>query len=148
MYEIAQIIELATGKLPTAAQLDGWGAYESAGGALQTISNDFVASTMFANKYNDGVAVDPNAPITSSIAQEIIENALGDMPTAAHVNSWVDSGTPVGQVFQDFALGDQFAATVQSQMFIYQNNGSYFIVPFDPIPTTDVPIVGITYVAG
>jgi hypothetical protein len=148
IYQIAQIIELATGRPPNAAQLNGWGAYESTGGSLQSISNAFVASTMFANKYNGGVTVDPNAPITFHIAQEIIENALGVVPTAAHVDAWVDSGLPAGQVFQAFATGDQFTATVESQMFIYEQNGSYFIAPFDPASDTGVQIIGtadVTY---
>ena len=148
MYEIAQIIELATGRLPTATQLDGWGAYEKMGGSLQSISDAFVASTMFANKYNGGVAVDPSAPITFNIAQEIIENALGVAPTAGHVDAWVNSGLPVGEVFQAFALGDQLTATVKSQMFIYEDNGSYFIVPFDPVSAAGVEIMGIVGIAG
>jgi hypothetical protein len=148
VYEIAQIIELATGRLPSAAQLDGWGTYENAGGSLQSISDAFVASTMFADKYNNGTPVDPNAPITFNIAQEIIENALGIVPTTAHVDAWADSGLPIGQVFQAFALGDQFTALVESQMFIYEVSNNYFIVPFDPLPTETVKIMGITDVPG
>jgi hypothetical protein len=144
VYEIAQIIELATGRLPSAAQLDGWGAYENTGGSLQSISDAFVASTMFADKYNNGTPVDPNAPVTFNIAQEIIENALGVVPTTAHVDAWVDSGLAVGQVFQAFALGDQFAGLVESQMFIYEISNDYFIVPRDPLPAETTNIIGIT----
>ncbi len=87
MYPIAQIIELATGKPPTAAQLDGWTAYENTGGSLQSIVEAFVASTMFANKYNNGTSINPDAPISATVAQEIIENALGAMPATALVIS-------------------------------------------------------------
>ncbi len=134
MYPIAQIIELATGKPPTAAQLDGWTAYENTGGSLQSIVEAFVASTMFANKYNNGTSINPDAPISATVAQEIIENALGAMPATAHVSSWVATGLSVAQVFQDFALGDQYTAAVASQFFIYEGSGGgYFIVPLDPV---------------
>jgi hypothetical protein len=133
MYEIAQVIELATGHLPAAAQLNGWAAYENQGGSVESMSEAFVASTMFGNRYNSGVLVNPDAPITFDLAQQIIENALGIAPTSAHVQTWVDTGFSVAQVFQDFALGDQFTSTVGSQVLIGQGmDGNYFIVPFDP----------------
>ena len=114
-HPINQIIELATGQAPTATQLAGWGAYEQAGGSLASIASAFVASTMFANNYNHGIPVNPDAPIASTVATQIIENALGEMPTAAHVAAWVDTGLPTAQVFQAFAQGDQFSVLEATQ---------------------------------
>jgi hypothetical protein len=104
------IIVLATGQVPTGPQLVGWDSYERNGGAIDSIAAAFVASTMFANKYNGGVSVDPNSTITSTIANEIIQNALGHTPIANQVSAWVDSSLPVVQVLKAFALGDQFSA--------------------------------------
>ena len=77
VYPVVQIIDLATGGLPTAAQLSGWVPYVESAGLLQSqsqanplldqMAEAFVASTHFGNTYNDGTAVDPDAPITASI---------------------------------------------------------------------------------
>jgi hypothetical protein len=107
--EISQIIELATGRAPTGLQLANWEAYQEAGGSLASIASAFVASSAFADSYNHGVLVAPNAPINASIATSIIDYALGSHSTA-QVNAWVASGLPVAQVFQAFALNDQFAS--------------------------------------
>ena len=90
---VIQIIELATGALPTAAALSGWvaaieGPMENNGLLTGQAQNNiwmdnaaeaFVASTMFGNTYNGGTAVDPNATITLSIATAIIQAATGDI---------------------------------------------------------------------
>jgi hypothetical protein len=68
-----QIIELATGGPPTASQLAGWEAYQQAGGSLSSVVTAFVASTAFANMYNDGASISPDAPITAPIAEAIIQ---------------------------------------------------------------------------
>lgn len=105
-----EIIVLATGLVPTARQLIGWEAYEQSGGSVDSIAAAFVASTMFADKYNNGTPVDPNAPITSGIASGIISNALGTAPTVNQVNAWVNTALPVVDVFKAFAFGDLFTA--------------------------------------
>ena len=90
-----EIIVLATGLVPTARQLIGWEAYQQSGGSVDSIAATFVASTMFADKYNNGSPVDPNSPITSSIASGIIGNALGTAPATNQVNAWVNTGLPL-----------------------------------------------------
>lgn len=59
MWRLAELWKLATGRLSTAVQLDGWGAYENMG-ALQSIADAFVASTI-RQQIQRGIAVDPNA---------------------------------------------------------------------------------------
>ena len=79
----------------------------------------FVASSAFADTYNNGTAIDPDAPITASIVGAIIQNATGVAATAAQVSAWVSSGETVDQVFVDFALGDQYTAASQSAIEQY-----------------------------
>jgi hypothetical protein len=132
--EISQIIELATGTStsPTISQLSGWEAYEASGGSLASIAAAFVGSTAFANTFNGGTPVDPNSPITSTVANGIIEHALG-AATATQVNAWASTGLSLSQVFQSFALGDQFAATEATQNAT--NNGIIFSSLALPSPT-------------
>jgi hypothetical protein len=124
VYPIVQIIELATGILPTTAQLSGWVPFvESAGllhGSSQTnslldqMAESFVASTAFGITYNAGTAVDPNAPITAAIVSAIIQAATGIAATQAQIDAWLGTGQTIDQVFVDFALGDQYSAHLQS----------------------------------
>ena len=120
--EISQIIELATGGPPTGAQLAGWEAYQQSGGSLAQIASAFIASTAFANAYNGGTPVNPNSPITTPITSALIDHAQGSH-TSTQVNAWVGTGLPVVQVFQAFALGDQFATTSAAEnaqpIFVY-----------------------------
>jgi hypothetical protein len=119
VYPVVQIIDLATGNLPTAAQLSGWVAATELGVSLDQMATAFVASSAFADTYNNGTAIDPNAPITASIVGAIIQNATGVAATAAQVSAWVSSGETVDQVFVDFALGDQYTAASQSAIEQY-----------------------------
>ena len=112
--EISQLIELATGDVPTTAQLAAWGNYYESGGSMESIAAAFVASTAFAEAYNNGSPVDPNSPINSVLADEIITHALGSASTA-QVDAWAASGLTVSQVFLSFALGDQFTAATASE---------------------------------
>lgn len=108
---VSQIIELATGGSPSAAQLAGWQAYEQSGGSLASIAHAFSASAAFANVYNGGVAVNPDASITSSLAEGLIGRAVGSH-TSAQVQAWVATGSSVADVFQSFALNDHFVGEV------------------------------------
>ena len=124
IYPVVQIIELATGSLPTAGQLAGWVPYVESAGLLQSQSQTnplldqmaeaFVASAMFGDTYNGGIAVDPNAPITASIVSAIIQAATGVAATQAQINTWMSTGETIDQVFVSFALGDQYTAYLQS----------------------------------
>jgi len=126
---IVQIIELATGSLPTAAQLAGWVPFVESAGLLQgqsqtdplldQMAEAFVASTMFGNTYNGGTAVDPNAPITASIVAALIQAATGVAATQSQIDAWVGTGLSIDQVFVGFALGDQYTAASQNMVQDY-----------------------------
>jgi hypothetical protein len=129
VYPIVQIIELATGSLPTAAQLSGWVPFVETNGLLQgpsqtnplldQMAEAFVASTQFGNTYNGGAAVDPNATITASIVSAIIQAATGLAATQPQINAWLSTGETIDQVFVDFALGDQYTAYLQTTVQQY-----------------------------
>jgi hypothetical protein len=105
-----EIIALASQQVPNGQQLVGWDTYERNGGSIDSIAAAFVASDMFANKFNGGTSVDPNSTITSTIASEIIQNASGHTPAPDQLSAWVDTSSSVLEVFKAFALGDQFSA--------------------------------------
>jgi hypothetical protein len=107
---VIQVIKLATGQMPTGAQMAGWVTYEQGGGPLDTIATAFADSTMFEQTYGGGLSVDPNSLVTAPIMQAIIANALGAAATTPQIAAWVDTGLSVAQVFVEFALGDQFSA--------------------------------------
>jgi hypothetical protein len=104
VYPIVQIILLATGNWATPAQLAAWVPAVESGTSLNQMALAFVASTEFADTYNDGVAVDPNAPITAQILSTIIQNATGLTATPDQISSWLSTGLSIDQVFVDFAL--------------------------------------------
>jgi hypothetical protein len=141
---VAQIIELATGIAPTSSQLAAWLGYESSGGPIASIASAFSASVAFANIYNTGTPVDPNSPITSAIAQGIIEHALG-AATNAEITAWASTGLSVGQVFQAFALGDQYTAAQAAQ-----NNVIFSPISFNPMValTSNAPFTDTGHLTG
>jgi hypothetical protein len=107
---IIQIIELATAKLPTSAQMAGWVGYEQSGGALVTVANAFAESIMFDQTYGGGGTVDPAAGVNAPIMQGIIQHALGTASTPSQVQAWVITNLSIAQVFVYFSLGDQYSA--------------------------------------
>jgi T5SS/PEP-CTERM-associated repeat protein len=119
VYPVTQIILLATGNVPTPAQLAGWVPAVETGTSLDTMALAFVASTAFGNTYNGGTAVDPNAPIATGIVSAIIDAATGIAATQTQVNAWLATGETIDQVFVSFALGDQYSAHIQGTVQAY-----------------------------
>ena len=138
---VIQIIELATGALPTAAALSGWVAAIEANGLLtgqaqtnplmDNMAEAFVASTMFGNTFNGGTAVDPNAPITASIVSAIIQAATGVAATQTQIHNWVATGETIDQVFVEFALGDQYTAHLQGTVQHYLTSAAEYAASAD-----------------
>ena len=113
IYPVVQIIDLATGSLPAAAQLTGWVLATESGTSFDQMATTFGASTTFGNIYNNGTAVDPDAPITAGILEAIIQHATGVAATEEQVNAWMSSGLTIDQVFVDFALGEQYTTIAE-----------------------------------
>jgi ELWxxDGT repeat protein len=119
VYPVTQIILLATGNVPTPAQLAGWVPAVETGTSLDTMALAFVASTAFGDTYNGGATVNPNAPITAGIVSAIIDAATGLAATQSQVNAWLATGQTIDQVFVDFSLGDQYSAAIESTVQAY-----------------------------
>jgi hypothetical protein len=112
-YAIVQLIQFVQGTVPNAAQLQGWVQYLEAGNPLSAVVNAFAGSTNFMNNFNNGNAVNVNAPVNATIAQNIIFQALGTIPSQAQVQAWVNTGLTVAQMVAQFSLGDQYSARTQ-----------------------------------
>jgi hypothetical protein len=119
VYPVTQVILLATGNVPTPAQLAGWVPAVESGTSLDNMALAFVASTAFGNTYDGGTAVNPNAPITASIMADIIQAATGIAAAQTQINAWLATGETIDQVFVSFALGDQYSAHIQSTVQAY-----------------------------
>jgi hypothetical protein len=119
VYPVTQIILLATGNVPTSAQLAGWVPAVESGTSLDDMALAFVASSEFGNTYNGGTAVDPNAPITAAIVSAIIKAATGIAATQTQIDAWLATGETIDQVFVSFALGDQYSAHIQGTVQAY-----------------------------
>jgi hypothetical protein len=102
---VIQVIELATGVLPTAHQMDSWVSYEEAGGSLVSMASAFAESTMFQQAFG---TLDSNSLVTAAFMETLIADALGTPSTSPQVERWVNTELSVAQVFTLFALGDQF----------------------------------------
>jgi hypothetical protein len=147
VYRVTQIILLATGNLPTPAQLAGWVPAVESSTSLDNMALAFVASTQFGNTYNGGTPVDPNAPITASIVSAIIQAATGIAATQTQIATWVNTGLTIDQVFVDFALGDQYSVhiegTVQNYLIAAGINGAG-LSTVDGVNATGALTLGIT----
>jgi hypothetical protein len=111
---IIQIVDLATGQLPTSHQTAGWVSYEEAGGSLVSVATAFADSIMFQQSYGGGAAVDPDSEVNVPIMQAIIQHALGTASTPTQVQAWVNTNMSIAQVFVYFSLGDQYSTFSQS----------------------------------
>ncbi len=77
---VMQMFDLATGHMPIGQTL---ASMVSADLTQPQLANELVSSSTFANFYNGGIAVDPNAPVTSSLVDAMFLVGLGHTPTAA-----------------------------------------------------------------
>jgi hypothetical protein len=78
MVPILQMFDLATGHTPTDSTLEG---LVTSGLTQPEFADAFVSSSTFADAYNGGVAVNPNAPVTSSLVDAMFLIGLGHTPT-------------------------------------------------------------------
>jgi hypothetical protein len=110
-YLIVQMFELATGHDPTAATLS---SIASSALTPEELASAFVASQSFANVYNGGAPMNPNAPASEDFVDALFLNGLGHAPTAATEAGF--AGLTNAQVFLDFAMSPTMTAAHASQV--------------------------------
>ena len=107
VYPILQMFELAFGHFPTASTLASMVSSEL---TVTQLSEAVVASQTFANIFNGGTLLNPNAPVTADIVETLYTEALGHAPTPSTLAQWLNSGLSIAQAFD---------AMVTSQSYLY-----------------------------
>ena len=111
VYPVLQMFELAFGHLPTAATLASMVQSEL---SVTQLSAAVVASQTFANTYNGGLTMDPDAAVTASVVETLYTQALGHAPTQATLNSWLNSGLSTAEAFQEMVTSQSYFQTTQA----------------------------------
>jgi hypothetical protein len=139
---IVQMFELATGPdwhLPTLATLSSIASSDLTQSQLATA---FVASQTFANNYNGGTLVNPDAPVSADLVDALFINSLGHAPSVATAEGFM--GLTNGQEFLEFATSPTMTAAQSNNvnatltLEIELTTG----IPSAVQPTTQVQIVG------
>jgi hypothetical protein len=84
------------------------GSIVSSGLTTDQLAADFVASPTFAAFNNGGVALDPNAPASTTMIDNLFQNMLGHLPTQATLDGF--AGMTNAHAFEAFALSDTIGA--------------------------------------
>jgi hypothetical protein len=110
------MFELAFGHFPSAATL---ASMVAAGLTVPQLAAAIVASQAFANTYNGGALIDPNAPVTAAIVETLYSEALGHAPTQATLDGWLTSGLTIAQAFEEMVTSQSYFETTQSSIEQY-----------------------------
>jgi hypothetical protein len=116
IYPILQTCELAFGYLPQASTL---ASMAQSALTISQLSYAIVGSQTFANMYNGGTLINPNAPVTASIVDALCTHALGHTPTQSTLSSWLNSGLTVAESFQDMVTSPSYFQATQSAIEQY-----------------------------
>ena len=84
VYPILQMFGLAFGYFPTATTLASMVQSDL---TVSQLSEAVVASQVFANTYNGGTLLNPDAPVTTAIVETLYTEALGHAPTQSTLPS-------------------------------------------------------------
>jgi hypothetical protein len=108
VYPILQMFDLAFGYFPTAATLVSMVQSDL---TVSQLSEAVVASQVFANTYNGGILLDPDASVTAGIVQTLYSEALGHAPTQATLSQWLNSDLSTAQAFQEMVTSQSYLET-------------------------------------
>jgi hypothetical protein len=98
---VMQMFDAAIGHVPTFETL---GSVVSSNLTALQLATDLVSSQAFANLYNGGALMDPNAPVSHDPVTALFINALGHAPTPATLAGF--DGMTNEQAFLAFAASD------------------------------------------
>ena len=116
VYPILQMFELALGHFPSAATL---ASMVQTGLTVPQLAAAIVGSQAFANTYNGGALLDPNAPVTAAIVEALYSEALGHAPTPATLDGWLSSGLTIAQAFEEMVTSESYFETAQTSIEQY-----------------------------
>jgi hypothetical protein len=108
VYPILQMFDLAFGYFPTASTLSSMASSDL---TVTQLSEAVVASQSFANIYNGGTLLDPDAPVTAAIVEALYTQALGHAPTQSTLAQWLDSGLSIEQAFEAMVTSQSYFDT-------------------------------------
>jgi hypothetical protein len=137
---VVQMFALATGHMPTGHTL-----FEMvlSGLTQPQLAYALVSSSTFADFYNGGVALNPDAPVTFSLVDSMFMFGLGHAPSAATKQGF--AGLTNAQAFHAFNTSETvtqaLAPSVEGYLMqvITLATG---IIDADPLPADTVTIVG------
>jgi hypothetical protein len=116
VYPILQMFDLAFGHFPTAATL---ASMMSADLTVTQLSEAVVASQTFANIYDGGTLLNPNAPVSAGIVETLYTQALGHAPTQATLAQWLGSGLSIAQAFDAMVTSPSYLETTMPSIEQY-----------------------------
>jgi hypothetical protein len=137
---VVQMFDLATGHMPIGQTLSDM---VSSGLTQPQLAYALVASSTFADFYNGGVAVNPNAPVTSSLVDTMFLVGLGHTPKAATEQGF--AGLTNAQAFLAFDTSDTVTQTLAPNVegcLMQVITLATGVIGIDPLPADTVSIVG------
>jgi hypothetical protein len=105
VYPLLQMLELAFGHFPSAATLASMASSEL---NVTQLSEAVVASQTFANTFNGGTLLNPNAPVTAAIVEALCTQAVGHAPTQSTLAQWLNSGLSIEQSFDAMVTSQSY----------------------------------------
>jgi hypothetical protein len=108
VYPILRMFDLAFGRFPNATTL---ASMVSSDLDVMQLSEAVVASQTFANTYNGGTLLNPDAPVTAGIVEALYTQALGHAPTQSTLAQWLNSGLSIEQAFDSMVTSQSYLET-------------------------------------
>lgn len=136
---IVQMFEVGLGHAPSVTTLTSMNATNLTDAQLAAA---FVSSQAFANVNNGGALLNPNAPASPTVVDDLFQNNLGHLPTAATLSGF--EGLTNAQAFLAFALSDTASSVVGTQVNSYVQDYAHAegIIP-TIVCTSDVDLFNI-----
>jgi hypothetical protein len=121
---IVQMFEAGLGHTPSAATLTSMNASNLSDSQLAAA---FVSSQAFANVDKSGVLLNPNAPASPTVVDNLFQNTLGHLPTAATLAGF--EGLTNAQAFLAFVLSDTVSSGNEVNTYVQDYAHAEGIIP-------------------
>jgi hypothetical protein len=122
---ILQMFDLAFGRFPNASTLS---SMVSSDLTVAQLSEAVVASQTFANTYNGGTLLNPDAAVTAGIVEALYTQALGHAPTQSTLAQWLNSGLSIDQAFEAMVTSQSYLETTLPSLEQYLTTAASGVV--------------------